>query len=174
VNVYLVRHAIAEERDSDRWPDDSLRPLSANGRERFRRAVCGLPRIVPAVELVLASPYARAWQTADLLRDDAGWPAPEASSALSAAAMPAPALDILRRHADRKSIALVGHEPNLSCLASLLLAGDESAVPIELKKGGVVLLEVTPPPGPRSALLRWGVSPKILRALASSPARTDP
>jgi len=29
VDVYLVRHAIAELRDTTRWPDDSLRPLSA-------------------------------------------------------------------------------------------------------------------------------------------------
>jgi len=174
VDVYLVRHAIAEERDYERRPDDSLRPLTAAGRERFARAARGLRVIAPSVEVVLASPYARSWQTAGLLREETGWPAPEASSALAAAAMPAAGLDVLRRHADRGSVALVGHEPNLSCLASLLLAGDETAVPVELKKGGVMLLEVTPPPAPRSALLRWSVSPKILRALAAAQAGTVP
>ena len=76
------------------------------------------------------------------------------------------ALDALRLHADRDSVALVGHEPQLSWLASLLLAGEESVVRLELKKGAVALLELTSPPTPGSAVLRWSVSPKILRALA--------
>jgi phosphohistidine phosphatase len=166
LDVYLVRHAIAELRDATRWPDDSLRPLSADGGKRFRRAAHGLRRIVPAVEIVLASPYVRAWQTAELLRDEAGWPAPERSFALAGDRPPAAALDALRMHAERGSVALVGHEPNLSWLASLLLAGDERAISVELKKGGVVLLTVDAPFAPGSAVLRWSVSPRILRRSA--------
>ena len=166
MDVYLVRHAIAELRDATRWPDDSLRPLSADGVERFRRAARGLRRIVPTVDVVLASPYVRAWQTAELLRDDAGWPAPQRSFALAGDRPPAAPLDALRLHADRASVALVGHEPNLSWLASLLLAGDEGAVSLELKKGAVVLLTVDAPFAPGTAVLRWSVSPRILRRSA--------
>jgi phosphohistidine phosphatase len=166
VNVYLLRHAIAEERDAARWPDDSLRPLTRDGAERFRRAARGLRRIVPTVDVVLASPYARAWQTAELVHDEAGWPEPERCSALAADRPAAAALEPLQRHVKRESVVLVGHEPNLSSLASLLSAGDESSLALELKKGGVTALVFTAVPAPGSGLLRWNVTPKILRALA--------
>jgi phosphohistidine phosphatase len=166
VDLYLVRHAIAEPRDTMRWPDDSVRPLAPAGIERFRRAARGLRRIAPTVDLVLASPYVRAWQTAELLRDEAGWPEPERCRALAAGNTRA-AVEGLEDRADRGSVALVGHEPNLSSLASFFLAGDEVAVSMEMKKGGVALLSFSGAPAPRSGLLRWSVSPKILRSLAS-------
>lgn len=172
MDVYLVRHAIAERRDATRWPDDSSRPLTSKGIERFRLAAQGLRRLAPAVDMVLASPYARAWQTAELLCDEAGWPAPRQCPELEAVRALSDAVDVLRRQGDRSSIALVGHEPNLSSLASVLLAGDENAVSLELKKGGVALLTVATFATPGTALLRWNVTPKILRSLGSIPPNT--
>jgi phosphohistidine phosphatase len=170
MDVYLLRHAIAERRDAARWPDDSIRPLAPEGVERFRRAARGLRRIAPTVDVVLASPYLRAWQTAELLRDEAGWPAPTRCPALEASAAVSEVVDVLRDQGGRSSVALVGHEPNLSWLASLLLAGHEHAVPLELKKGAAVLLTLSSARTPGSALLRWSASPKILRSLI---VRTD-
>jgi phosphohistidine phosphatase SixA len=63
------------------------------------------------------------------------------------------------------SVALVGHEPCLSSLASLLAAGDTGVLKLELKKGGVTFLVSDGDPAPGRSLLRWSVSPKILRAL---------
>ena len=166
MDVYLLRHAIAEERNAARWPDDSLRPLTPDGIESFTRAARGLRRIVPRVELVLASPCVRAWQTAKLLRDEAGWPKPQRCAALADDRRADAALDPLQRHSKQASVALVGHQPTLSSLVSLLVAGDESSVAIELKKGSVALVTFAAAPTPGSGLLRWSVSPKILRALA--------
>ncbi|HEX7311079.1 MAG TPA: histidine phosphatase family protein [Gaiellaceae bacterium] len=165
MDVYLVRHAIGETRDSTQWPDDSERPLTPEGEARFRKAARGLGRVAPHVDVVLASPFVRAWQTAEILELEAGWPVPERAPELEATRTPADGLDLLRRHASG-SVALVGHEPFLSGLASLLLAGDENAVAIELKKGAVVLLTLSPDIRPASAFLRWTATPKILRALA--------
>jgi phosphohistidine phosphatase len=165
MDVYLVRHAIGATRDSTQWPDDSERPLTPEGEARFRNAARGLRRVAPKVDVVLSSPYVRAWQTAEILEREAGWPAPERAQELEATRYPADAVELLRRHASN-SVALVGHEPCLSHLASLLLAGDEHAVAIELKKGAVVFLTVNPEVRPGSAFLRWNVTPKILRALA--------
>jgi phosphohistidine phosphatase len=165
MDVYLVRHAIAETRDSTQWPDDSERPLTPEGEVRFGKAARGLRRVAPQVDVVLASPYVRAWQTAEILEREAGWPAPGRAPELEATRAPADGVDLLRRHASN-SVALVGHEPCLSGLASLLLAGDEHAVAIEVKKGAVVLLTLNPEARPGSALLRWSATPKILRALA--------
>src|SRR5207253_362118 len=33
-SLYLVRHAIAENRDAERWPDDALRPLTKDGERK--------------------------------------------------------------------------------------------------------------------------------------------
>jgi phosphohistidine phosphatase len=149
--VYVVRHAIAEERDAQRWPDDADRPLTAAGEQRFREAARGLARVAPTVDAVLSSPYARAWRTAEILHEEAGWPAPEARAELEAWRPPEDGLPVVR---GRGAVAVVGHEPYLSGFVSLLLGAD---VRVELKKGGVVLVE--------DGALRWYATPKILRGL---------
>ena len=167
MQLYLVRHAIAEDRDATRWPDDSIRPLTPEGAKRFAEAARGLRRLVSTVEIVLSSPYTRASQTGEILRVEAGWPAPEPCHALAANRSPDAALEVLRERSQHGSIAMVGHEPYLSSLAALLLSGDGAAVHIELKKGGVISLTGGGNPGSGGALLRWSASPKILRALAA-------
>jgi phosphohistidine phosphatase len=161
--LLLVRHAIAAERDPFAPGDDPARPLTAEGAARFARAARGLGRLVPGVGLVLASPYARAWQTAEILEREAGWPAPEPCAALEAVRSAGDALAALasRREA---TVAAVGHEPQLSELASLLLAGDEHALRLELKKGGAALLSCPGGPRPGAAVLRWSAAPRLLRA----------
>jgi phosphohistidine phosphatase len=167
IALYVVRHAFAAHADPSQWPDDAERPVTPDGAERFRRAARGLRRIVPNVDAVLSSGFARAWQTAELLHAEAGWPEPEDCPALEVGRAPAEALAALRGRSE-ESIALVGHEPYLSGLASLLAAGREGALALELKKGGVVFLECDGPAAPGGAVLRWAVAPKILRALDSS------
>ena len=71
---------------------------------------------------------------------------------------------MLRRHAAR-SVALVGHEPHLSELTSLLCTGDEEALEIEFKKGAVLSLSFAGPVEPGRGSLRWLVPPKVLRKL---------
>ena len=170
MDVYLVRHAVAEKRDATRWPDDSTRPLTAKGAKQFARAARGLRELVPTVELVLSSPYRRAWQTAQILHEEADWPAPEPCEALGASCPAEAALDVLRKQSSRGSVALVGHDPHLPVLAALLLAGHGTTAQIELEKGGVICLAFRGPPTPGDALLRWGVSPRILGAL--NPGRS--
>jgi phosphohistidine phosphatase len=161
--LVIVRHAIAEERDRLRWPDDSERPLTEAGAERFARAARGLVRLVPDVAAVLSSPAARAWQTAELLEREAGWPAPERCDALAVGRSPEAVLSALPQLG---SAAVVGHEPQLSELAVLLLAGDPQAAAIELKKGGAVLLACPFGAVRGRAVLRWSASPRMLRGLA--------
>jgi phosphohistidine phosphatase len=168
VDVYLVRHAIAAARDPVRWPDDSQRPLTQKGEARFREAARGLRRIVDGPEIVLSSPYPRAWRTAELLEEEAGWRSPVGCPELEAERPATAALEPLAR-STATSVALVGHEPYLSALASLLLTGDEAALRLEVKKGGVVHLVLSGEPTPRRAVLGWSASPRLLRALARDP-----
>jgi phosphohistidine phosphatase len=163
-SVYLVRHAFAAHADPDQWPDDSLRPVTPKGAERFRREARGLGRLVREVDVVLSSRFARAWQTAELLHDAAGWPEPESCPELEAGRASAPAVEVLRRRPE-STIALVGHEPHLSRLASLLCTGDEDRLDLRLKKGGVVLVSVDDAVEPGEATFEWAAPPKLLRAL---------
>src|ERR671917_2936324 len=82
VYLYLVRHAVAHGRDPERWPDDTRRPLTPEGEEEFMGAARGLGRVVPEVDVLLGSPYERAWRTAEILAEQTGWPAPKEFYAL--------------------------------------------------------------------------------------------
>lgn len=165
MEIYLVRHAIAEDRDPERWPDDSVRPLTEDGERRFRKAARGLASRFAVPDVVLASPFARAWRTAELLNEEAGWPDPEPCRELEAGRSPKEGVQALARTSTRNVVAAVGHEPNLSELASLLLAGHDQAVSIRMKKGGVAGLQVDGRPRPASATLLWLLTPAVLRAL---------
>ena len=165
MELYLVRHAIADSRDPRRWPDDARRPLTEKGIARFRSAARGLRRIVPEVDVLLSSPYTRSWQTAEVLHREAAWPAPERCPALEPVRPAAAVLEVLQAGSERSSVALVGHEPIMSSLVSLLLSGSEDTVRIDVKKGAVVRLDCVNGPRPGGALLRWSVSPRILRSL---------
>jgi phosphohistidine phosphatase len=164
VELYLVRHAIAERRDAARWPDDAQRPLTDSGREKFAAVGRGLRRLGVTVDSVLASPYVRAWQTAEILRDEAGWPAPTPCTELEPGPQPSATIDILGGRSE-SSLALVGHEPHLSSLAALVLTGSDDGVRIDLKKGGVICLSCTYPPAAGAGVLRWSAAPKLLRSL---------
>src|SRR4029079_1951160 len=56
--LYLVRHAIAAERGSE-WPDDTKRPLTERGINRFKEVVKGLRRLDITVDEVFTSPLVR-------------------------------------------------------------------------------------------------------------------
>ncbi|MDE2489670.1 MAG: phosphohistidine phosphatase, partial [Elusimicrobia bacterium] len=76
---------------------------------------------------------------------------------------PEEALDWLRGRREGR-VALVGHEPQLSRLASWLLTGDARSV-LRLKKSQALLLDL-PRPAPGRATLLWSLAPRHLRALA--------
>lgn len=169
MELYVVRHAIAYRRDADLWPDDSKRPLTPEGEERFRRAARGILRLVPGVDLVLTSPFARAWRTAEILERQ-GWPAPVPCEELEPDYPPHKAVGVLADQAEAGSVVVVGHRPGLHELVSYLLTGDAESADIQIKKGGIVRLQLEGYPEPGSASLRWLLTPKILRAVcAESP-----
>jgi phosphohistidine phosphatase len=166
MEVLLVRHAIAAERDDSRWPDDRERPLTRQGEERMRRAARGLVRLASEVDLLCSSPLVRAWRTAEILHEEIDWPEPQGWSQLEPDRPPAQTVLSLAPHAELFRVALVGHEPNLSEVASYLLAGDgHRGVDIEMKKAGVACLSIDGVPGPGSASLRWLATPRMLRQM---------
>ena len=167
MDLYLVRHAVAFDPDETKWPDDRDRPLTPEGEKRFRRAARGLTEMMPSVDVVLSSRFARAWRTAELLEKEASWPNPIECAALESGRSPAEVLQALQDYASTQSVALVGHEPNMHELASYLLTADTGHVQLDFRKGGVARLELPDGLRPGSARLRWLLTPRVLRAVAS-------
>lgn len=164
VDLYVVRHAVAHKRDAERWPDDSERPLTPEGEERFRQTAGELAEIVPNVTAILSSPLARSWRTAEIL-SEAGWPEPVACEELEPEYPPHKVVAVLEGFAERswESVAVVGHRPGMHEMVSYLLTGDAGGARIRIKKGGVVCLRFEDEPG--TASLRWLLTPKVLRTI---------
>jgi phosphohistidine phosphatase len=162
--MYLIRHAIAEQRDSGSEQEDSHRPLTDEGRKKMRKIAQGLKELGLQIDLVLTSPYLRAADTArivakkfDLARDkliqvDDLSPVGQADRLVN---------EISKKYGQVENIALVGHEPSLSQLISMLLSGDPT-LPIDLKKGGVCRLSVEVLQYGRCATLEWLLAPAQL------------
>jgi phosphohistidine phosphatase len=166
VLLYLVRHAIAEQYDPGRWPDDAERPLTDRGVRRFRRAARGLRALAPEVDALLSSRYARAWTTAELLAEHSGWPAPDPLEALTPGHRPPEVLAALEGFAAAATVALVGHNPDLPALASYLLTGAPGALEIEWRRGAVAALDSAGAAGPGAFALRSMLPPRALRRMA--------
>jgi len=164
MDLLIVRHAIAFERDSKRWPDDRLRPLTPEGISRARRAAKGLERLVDRPQSLLTSPLTRAKQTAEVLSQFAGWPAAVECAALAPGESPTAVLEALRSQRQKK-VAVVGHQPGLGDLIAACLPGSAQARALELRKFGVALLKFTSVPRAGDATLRWLLTPRLLRAL---------
>jgi len=164
MKVYLVRHAIAHERSHARWPNDAMRPLTAAGKEKFRKAARGLAHLVPKSALLLTSPFVRARDTALILSRVAKLRSPIDAPELESGKTVREAFELLRSR-KKAAIVLVGHEPNLGIFLSAALAGDRASLKIEFKKGGAACVEFARAIGPGRGTLEWLMPPRALRRL---------
>lgn len=158
--LYIVRHAIAAER-GDEWPDDTKRPLTTRGINRFKEGLAALKSLDLVVDEIFTSPLVRAKQTAELLADAIpGRPPVKPLDALAPGHAPSVVMGQLAKVAKRHRIALVGHEPDLGGLAAHLIGASR---PLEFKKGGMCRIDVGTISARTSGSLVWFVTPKLLR-----------
>ncbi len=173
--LHLVRHAHAVDEE-----EEPTRPLSARGRgevARLARFFAGNGCFAPAQ--IWHSPLRRSRETTDDL---------VARLALEAVVVETPGLlpedepqevaERLQLHPkDRGDLALVGHEPHLSRLASLLVRGRKSPDLFNLNKAAVLTLELTDAEHKKTGLarwrVRWHVAPELLPAEAAAAAAAD-
>lgn len=162
MDLYLIRHGLAAER-GDAYPDDAKRPLTHEGVAKLRKEGAGLSALGVGFDLMLTSPLVRARQTAEALAKALPEPpAIEAVDSLAPGATFAAVREELARHSTVARLALVGHDPDLGRLAARLLG---ARAPMPFRKGAIcrIDLEAVPPAGP--GVLRWFVTPKMLRRL---------
>jgi phosphohistidine phosphatase len=167
MDLLIVRHAIAFERNPRRWPDDGERPLTPEGMVRARKAAAGLKEISERPRCVLSSPLVRAKQTATILTEFAGWPKATECAALAPDVAPDEVFAALAEQKE-KLVAVVGHQPGLGRLlaACLPAQGRGGVTPgaFELKKMGVALVSFRSTPRAGGGVLQWLLPPRILRA----------
>jgi phosphohistidine phosphatase len=162
MELYLIRHGVAAERGKD-WPDDSKRPLTAEGISRLRKSAAGLNALGISFDQIVTSPLVRTRQTADVFAEALKDHPPIATSdALAPAGSSASVIQEITRHVRKARVALVGHEPNLGELAAQLIG---ARAPIEFKKGGICRIDFDMLPPKGSGMLRWFLTPKMLRKL---------
>ncbi len=161
--LYIMRHGLAEEPTPK--GDDGARKLTSKGADKIRKAAAGMHGAGRAFNMILTSPITRAAQTAEIVADELGGPKPKAVPELSTSASPANALEALAKLRLPESVLVVGHEPTLSRLASLMLVGSTESAGIKLKQGGVIALEFADRIEPGAAKLCWMMTQRQLRQL---------
>jgi len=151
MDLFLIRHAIAEERRAGLL--DANRALTDKGRTRFETMVKSLHRSGVCFDHVYHSPWLRAAQTAELLDPITEGPFIETDELARA-----PRAELLAL-LEGQRVACVGHEPWMSDALSLLTTGDPNALSVRFKKGGVAWLRGTPHPAGMELRTLWGHAP---------------
>ncbi len=160
--LYIVRHAWAGYFGDPEWPDDSQRPLTEKGKERFSKVVEILTDREFLPQVVATSPYVRCRQTAEIIaqacpNDPAIIPLDE----LGPAGNPGGLLKwTLSQSAKCEQIAWVGHAPDVGHLAAALIGNGDSW--IRFAKGAVAAIEFESDIKLREGELRWLTTAKIL------------
>ena len=162
MEIYILRHGIAVERGTPGYKKDSDRPLTKEGIDKMHQIAECILAMDLKFDLILSSPLARAEQTARIVADELD----EEVTFTNHLSPDGNALELVREINDEKPqrVLLVGHEPDLSRLISLLLSGNTDAS-IELKKGGLCKMTADRLVFGQCATLNWLLTPKQLRAL---------
>lgn len=150
--LYLIRHAHAPAAG-----DDAAREIGGRGRKEIAQLAALLrPSAVFRPVEVWHSPLVRARQTAELLLGEL-----QLKAKLSEHRELEPEADPERIAVKLESVsvplALFGHEPHLSSLASLLVTGYSAPVVFAFQKATALGLE----PGGRGWWVRWQLSPDL-------------
>jgi phosphohistidine phosphatase len=135
--LWLLRHADAEPHGAR---PDAERQLSERGRRQANVAGVALARAGVAFGAILASPKARARETAELALAQMSEPQRELLELhpLLAGGMQArEALELLDGVAAVGPFLLIGHEPDLSGIVGELAGGR-----VDLKKGGLAVVRL--------------------------------
>jgi phosphohistidine phosphatase len=161
MKIYLVRHAIAIDFGTQGYNDDSLRPLTKEGRAKMKRIASALKALEVMPNLIVTSPYVRARQTAEVVIEGIGY---QGELAQSFNLIPSADSGDMIKEINKKyavdELMLVGHEPSMSALTSVLLTGN-SNLSINFKKGGVFCLTVDDLQRGHKAVVEWYIPPGI-------------
>ncbi len=161
MELYILRHGIAADLDTHGLANDADRPLTPEGERKVGQIARAMEKLELSFDVILSSPYLRARQTAEIVAEHL-----EASRKLELSDTLTPGgstkrlVELLHRfRPSPESVLLIGHEPYLSGLISLLVSGKET-FGVVLKKGGLCKLSIDSLKHGRCAALQWLLTPK--------------
>jgi phosphohistidine phosphatase len=169
MELFVIRHAIAELIGKENEFSDEKRVLTVEGRNRMREVVKGLVKLGVELDLIITSPLARAVQTAEIVATGVGLSKKEIKQSGNLA----PGASAEHLFAEIKSyaveaIALIGHQPDLGGLIARIIQSSRGTLSIQLKKGSVCFLNVTETVPTLRGDMVWMLTPRQLRLLAKA------
>ncbi len=162
MELYIVRHGIAIDREEPKAPPDPQRFLTEEGIEKTRQVAKGVAALGIEPDLMISSPYIRAMQTAEIFADQFEYPRQKIrpSDLLKPGTEPALFYKELSKDKDSATVFCFGHAPQLDDLIAAALGLKHPVT--SLKKAGIAMLDlkrISPPSGE----LAWLATPKLLR-----------
>jgi phosphohistidine phosphatase len=162
MQLYIVRHGIAIDRENPKCPPDAERYLTEEGVEKTKQVAKGVAALGATAELIISSPYTRATQTAQIFASALDYPKQKIrrTDLLLPGADPSLLFRELAKDKHYASIFLFGHAPQLDDIVAMALGSKHHIT--SLKKAGAAFIElkrISPPIGQ----LVWLGTPKVLR-----------
>ena len=162
MDLYIVRHGIAIDREDPKCPTDPERYLTDDGISKTKQVAKVVAALGITPDLFISSPYTRAMQTAEIFaaaleykkekirRSDLLLPGAESSALFRE----------LAKDKHSASVFLFGHAPHLD---ELIAAAFAAKHPITSpKKAGVAALKLKRISPPSTEFL-WLATPRLLR-----------
>lgn len=166
MKLLIIRHGKAEERPTTGLfkKKDASRRLTDSGRKSMRKNAKGLREIAPDIDVLVTSPLVRARETADIVAEVFGITNVLEQPLLAPEGDKQALINWLKDQKAQHTLAIVGHEPQLSSFASLLISGKDEAL-LVLKKGACCLIEFNDAPAPGAGTLLWLLQPGQLKKI---------
>jgi phosphohistidine phosphatase len=163
MELTILRHGIAVKRGPG--VQEPKRALTAKGAAKMHAIARAMNALSLEFDVILSSPWLRARQTAAIVAEEL-----DAAKRLELSPLLLPAAELSDlveqvRAYNRDRVLLVGHEPALSTLISILTTGSEDA-PILLKKGGLCRLDAGDLRYGQCATLAWLLTPAHMLLMA--------
>jgi len=162
MQLYIVRHGIAVDREDPKCPPDPERYLTEEGVEKTKQVAAGVAAMGVAADLLFTSPYVRAAQTAEIFAAALEYAKQKIrrTDLLLPGAEPSLLFRDLAKERQASSVFLFGHAPQLDDIIATALGSKRHLT--ALKKAGVALIELKRISPPLAALV-WLATPKLLR-----------
>ncbi|MBI5464701.1 MAG: phosphohistidine phosphatase SixA [Ignavibacteriales bacterium] len=148
--IYLLRHG---EAVSSHHPHDSERSLSELGKRQAKAVGAFCARQQIQLDAIFSSPLVRAKETAEPLRVLF----PDARYSATELLVPGARITSLLEHVNGSrsdSVMLIGHEPMMSELVSVLVSGDRE-FKVEFEKATLACVEAVVPLQKGRGFLKW-------------------
>jgi phosphohistidine phosphatase len=159
MNLYILRHGLAVVHGHPDYESDADRPLTPEGEAKLSLITKAMEALDLSFDVIVSSPFVRARQTAEIVAE-AFKVKLQFSETLIPGGSAKQLIEFINRLAPPwQDIMVVGHEPYLSELISLLVSGNPD-FSINLKKGGLCKLSASSLKHGRCATLEWLLTPK--------------